>query len=153
MAYSVQEDVEDDAGGADRLRQLADWDNDGIADAARVTAAIAKADALIDSYASKRFHVPFAPVPEIIKQHSATLAKLLLARRRGQMTQDEQDEWESIAGTDENKPGWLLQLANGTVTPGGDPLPLRHGSMSVDSVDTALPDDRDASREKLAGFW
>lgn len=153
MAYSTQADVQNACGGSRRLVELFDWDNDAAADATAVADAIAKADALIDSYASKRFHVPFAPVPAIIQQHSASLAKLMTARRRGMMTTDEHDEYESIAGTDERKPGWLLQLATGVVTPGGDPLPLAHSTMSVDSVETTLPCDRDRERDKLGGFW
>ena len=153
MAYSTQVDVEDAAGGAKRLVELADWDRDGMADVDRIAAAITKADALIDSYASKRFHVPFNPPTTIITEHSATLAKIILARRRGQLTQDEHDEWESIAGTDEKKPGWLLLFSRGVVTPGGDPLPIAHGTMQTDVVETHMPGDRDAARDKLVGFW
>lgn len=153
MAYSVQLDVQNAVGGARRLVELADWDGDGVADVAVLADAIAKADALIDSFASKRFHVPFSPVPTIITQHSATLARLTMARRRGQLTQDEQDEWDTIAGTDEKKPGWLLLLARGVVTPGGDPLPTAHSTMQNDFVDTVMPSDRDAARDKLGGFW
>jgi phage gp36-like protein len=133
------------------LVELADWDGDGIAD--RIADAITKADALIDSFASKQFHVPFSPVPPIIAQHSATLAKLSLARRRGQLTHDELEEWDSITSTDTKKPGWLYLLARGVVTPGGDPLPLAHSTMVADTVETTLPGDRDAARDKLAGFW
>jgi phage gp36-like protein len=153
MAYCTQADLETAVGGAIRLVELADWDKDGVADVDRIADAIKKADGLIDGFASKHFHVPFDPVPPIINQHSATLAKLNLARNRRPLTPSELDEWESIAGTDDRKPGWLLLLARGVVTPGGDPLPARHGSMSIDSVDTALPGDRDVSREKLVGYW
>src|SRR5690348_11167221 len=128
---------------------MADWDGDGNVDAAVITDVIAEADALIDSFASKRFHVPFSPVPEIIKRMSAKLAGLILARRRNQLTEDEMHQWEGIAG----EKGWLYQLATGVVTPGGDPLPVAHSTMAADSVETSLPDDRDASRDALAGFW
>lgn len=153
MAYSVQSDVQSACGGAKKLVELADWDNDGVADAAEIATAVTKADALIDSFASKRFHVPFSPVPSIITQMSASLAKLILARNRRQLTQDEADEWTSIAGTETGKEGWLYRLATGVVTPGGDPLPLAHSTMAVDSVDTSLPCDRDLARDKTAGYW
>lgn len=154
MPYSVQADVQSAAGGLKKLKELADWDNDGAVDAAEVTSAIASADALIDSYASKRFTVPFNPVPATIKDCSARLARLKLARRRpGLWDQAMQDEWDELAGTDEKKPGWLLLLATGVVTPGGDPLPTKHTTMSVDSVETTLPSDRDVSRDKTGGFW
>lgn len=153
MAYCVQADVEEAAGGVERLKQLADWDNDAAVDAAALTSAIAKADALIDSFAAKRFTVPFNPVPEIIKQHSAELAKLTLVKRRRMLDDDEQKEWDSIAGTETGKEGWLLKLATGVVVPGGDPLPTKHSTMAADAVDTTLPSDRDISRDKTAGFW
>ena len=151
MGYSAQADVQNAVGGAKRLAQLADWNNNGNAGeiAAVVTDAIADADSLIDSYASKRFHVPFSPVPEVIKRTSAKLARLMLLRRRGQLTDDEKQEWDQIAG----EKGWLYQLATGVVTPGGDPLPPPHGTMSADVVEEDLPDERDASRDNLAGFW
>jgi len=153
VPYSTQADLESAVGGARRLVELADWDGDGIPDADRIADAITKADALIDSFASKQFHVPFSPVPPIIAQHSATLAKLSLARRRGLLTHDELEEWDSITSTDAKKPGWLYLLARGVVTPGGDPLPLAHSTMVADTVETALPSNRDAARDKLAGFW
>jgi phage gp36-like protein len=68
VAYSTQADVSNALGGDRRLVQTFDWDGDGIADAAVVTDCVAEADALIDSFASKRFHVPFNPVPEIIRR-------------------------------------------------------------------------------------
>lgn len=148
MSYSAQADVQNAVGGAKKLTQIADWNNDGNI-AAVVADAIAEADALIDSFASKRFHVPFNPVPEIIKRMSAKLAGLILVRRRNQLSDDEVHQWEGIAGDK----GWLYQLATGVVTPGGDPLPVAHSTMGADAVDTELPCDRDASRDHLAGFW
>jgi len=150
VAYSSQTDVQNAVGGAKKLAQLTDWDNTGTGPNATVIAdAIAEADSLIDSYASKRFHVPFSPVPEIIKRMSAKLARIILVKRRNQLTDDEKQEWDQIAG----EKGWLYQLATGVVTPGGDPLPPAHGTMAPDVVEDDLPEERDASRDNLAGFW
>lgn len=153
MAYCVQADVELAVGGLKRLKQLMDWDNDGAVDVATVTDCIAEADALIDSFAAKRFTVPFNPVPPIIKRMSAQLAPLVGARRRRVLTEGEQIQWDSIAGTEQGKEGWLLKLATGVVTPGTDPMPTQHGTMANDGVEIALPGDRDASRDKLGGYW
>lgn len=153
MAYSVQADVEQAAGGSKRLIQIADWDSDGVADATVITNAIAAADALIDSFASKRFHVPMSPVPPVIVRCSAELARIMMARDRAMMSEELQTRWEELAGTETGKEGWLFRLATGVVTPGGDPLPLKHGTLSVDSVTTELPHDREESRRKLGGFW
>lgn len=153
MAYSVQADVQNACGGLKRLKQAFDWDNDGAVDVAALDDCIAEADALIDSFASKRFKVPFNPVPPIIKSVSARLAPLIAARRRGPLTEDQQREWNSIAGTETGNEGWLYRLATGVVTPGGDPLPTGHSTMANDSVSTEMPADRDVSRDALGGFW
>lgn len=153
MPYSVQADVENAVGGNKRLKQLFDWDSNGAVDVTAVDSCIAEADALIDSFASKRFTVPFNPVPPIIKSMSARLAGLVAARRRGPMTDDQLREWNSIAGTETGNEGWLYRLATGVVTPGGDPLPTAHSTMQNDGVETTMPSDRDVSRDKLGGFW
>ncbi len=51
-------------------------------DTAKVDAAIAKADALIDSYCGQVETVPFTTIPAIIKQHSITIAIYFLYTRR-----------------------------------------------------------------------
>lgn len=51
-------------------------------DQSKVTEAIAKGDALIDSYCGQVETVPFVIVPAIIKQHSITLAIYYLYTRR-----------------------------------------------------------------------
>lgn len=152
MPYCVQADVQNAAGGEKRLKQLADWDNNAAIDAAVITDAIAAADALIDSFASKRFTVPFNPVPEIIKRTSAELAMLHIARNRGGLSDAMQKRWDELAGTERGREGWLYQLATGVVTPGGDPLPTKHGAMVVDSVETSLPSERGIARDKLGDF-
>lgn len=52
-------------------------------DQAKVTEAIADADALIDSYCGAVTEVPFATVPPVIKKHSVTIAIYNLYTRRG----------------------------------------------------------------------
>ncbi len=153
MPYCVQADIQNAAGGAKKLLQLADWDNNNAIDPAVITDAIAAADALIDSFAAKRFSVPFNPVPEIIKRVSAELAMLSIARNRTGFTADMQKRWDELASTERGREGWLHQLATGVVTPGGDPLPAKHSTMAPDSVETTLPSERDVSRDKLGGFW
>lgn len=53
MAYTTQDDLDAAAGGAQRFTQLADWDNDGAADAPIVARAQAAADGFIDSHLRK----------------------------------------------------------------------------------------------------
>ncbi|HAS54112.1 MAG TPA: hypothetical protein DCS42_08325 [Nitrospiraceae bacterium] len=51
-------------------------------DAAKVAAAIAKADADIDAYCQAQYTVPFSPVPTIVMGWSATLAAFNLFRNQ-----------------------------------------------------------------------
>jgi len=153
MPYCIQADVETEAGGAARLIQLTDWDNNQAVDTARVDAAIAKSDALIDSFCSKRFTVPFNPVPVSIKLCSAELAVLNLRRARGMREPEDDKRWTQIAGTAKGEEGWLHGIATGVVTPGGDPLPAKHSTMVADRAEAVLPEDRDTTREKTAGLW
>lgn len=50
MSYATDADIELAAGGEDRLRDLADWDEDQVADADVIAKAKASADGVIDGY-------------------------------------------------------------------------------------------------------
>lgn len=153
MAYCTQTDLQNAVGGADRLTQVFDWDGDGTPDAAVIADCIAEACDLIDSFASKRYHVPFSPIPDIIIRVAARLAVLCAYRRRTMMSPEQERDWDQLAGTESGKEGWLYRLATGVVTPGGDPLPPPHTTMAPDTASTQLPPEREVSRGKLGGFW
>lgn len=53
MPYTTQIDLEDAAGGAARFVELADFDGDGVADAAMVARAQAAADGFVDAHLRK----------------------------------------------------------------------------------------------------
>lgn len=144
MAYSATSGVEIAVGGAARLLALADLDANGVADAGVVDAAISEADSIIDSYASKRFLVPFAAPTVAIATLSARMAARILRRNR-QMT--------LAADVEEEKRDreWLAHLASGLVLPGVDPLPAK-GSIVVDKVGER-DSSRDVSRERTKGLW
>lgn len=144
MAYATQADVQNAIGGAARLVAVADYDGNGVSDAGVVDAAIAEADALINSYASKRFAVPFATTPPTITSLSARLAARILRRNRSMvLASDVEDE-----KTDRK---WLEGLAKGDVLPGVEPLPTK-GSIVTDKAGQRDP-PRDVSREKTKGYW
>lgn len=143
MAYSVEADVRNAAGGANTLKQLLDRNADGTADTGVLDAAIEEADALIDSYASKRFAVPFeTPSTQVVKL-SARLAVFFLRRGRSVLTAADMAAYES----DEK---WLIALAAGDVLPGVEPIPTK-GQIVRDRA-TARPTSKDVSRDKLKGF-
>ena len=82
MPYSLKADLQTEI-SEDELIGLTDDESAGIVNDARVTAAIAKADGIIDSYCGQVEAVPFVTVPAIIKQHSITIAIYFLYSRRG----------------------------------------------------------------------
>ncbi len=144
MAYSTTTDVQHAAGGAAMLLALSDFDGDGVIDSDVVAAAIAGADALIDTYANKRFLVPFSEVAPVIVVLSARLAVYAMRQQRQTLVQGDADQHDLDIK-------WLEGLRDGANVPGLDPGPTR-SSLQVDvageRVSTAT-----VSREKLKGFW
>jgi phage gp36-like protein len=133
VAYCAQSDVQLAVGGSEKLLELTDQENTGLVNAGVVTAAIAEADALIDSYAQNRRLVPFNPVPPMIKATSADEAGYVLKKWRGVITQDDQTQREG-------RLLWLRDLANGIATPGVDPVPTP-GSSVLSEVGDRLDDE------------
>lgn len=70
MGYITEQELEIFAGGAARLTELADWDQDGARDASVVDAAIANACAFVDGYLRHRVKTP-------VENPSATLKRLV----------------------------------------------------------------------------
>lgn len=81
MAYSAKTDIQKEISD-EELIGLTDDEGAGIINEARVNAAIARADALIDSYCGQVETVPFVAAPPVIKQHSVTIAIYFLYSRR-----------------------------------------------------------------------
>lgn len=140
MAYSTKADLEGVIGAND-VAALSTVD--GAPSDAAIVAAIAEADALIDSYAIKRDDVPYDPAPATIKNLSVRMAIRFLRRdRRMTITQDITD--------DEADRKWLEALAKGLVSAGpnigGEP------ELAVDKYGTR-ENFRDVTRNKLKGFW
>jgi phage gp36-like protein len=152
IGYATTKQLEEECGGRAEYLQLFDRDQDNVADIEIVRSCLIAAAADIDSYAAKKFAVPMVPTP-VISQKAAEIARLKAERRYRVYTDEHGLRWDAIYGSDHFKPGWLLQLAKGMVTPGSDPMPRRHGTMAVDQAFTDMPRERDSSREKLKGFW
>jgi phage gp36-like protein len=80
--YASQADIEARL-DPKHLIELADDDGDGTADSAVIEAAIADADALIDTHLGGRYVLPLESVPSVLRKLSADLAiGSLFARRR-----------------------------------------------------------------------
>jgi phage gp36-like protein len=121
VAYLTQTDLEERI-GPDVVLQLADRDHDGIVDLAAVAAAIADADAEINSYLAPRYALPLATAPDIVKRLSAMIARYNLWRR-----DLPEDHPAYVAYRDALKT--LQQIANGVVS-----LPLASGTAGATPV-------------------
>lgn len=144
MSYASDNDLEFAAGGAARLVQLADWDNDGVADADRLTQAKAKADGFIDGYLRKRYTTPIASPTETLKRLAAAEAVYLLRLSRGMVTTDDKDEAKERIRQYE-------ALGKGEIRP-DEPLPqkstaVRPSFRERDASGTGV------SRNGLKGAW
>lgn len=140
MAYATQTDLELACGGAARLVELADWDQDGAIDAAVVTAQLEAADGWIDGYLRTRFATPIASPSATLIRVVAEEAIYLLRRRRNMVT--EQDVADKTA-----RDNWARDVSTGKVRP-DEPNPAP--STAIRSAWRAS--SRDTSREKLKGF-
>jgi phage gp36-like protein len=93
MAYSAKIDIQKEISD-DELIGLTDDESAGIINDVRVTAAIARADAMIDSYCGQVATVPFTSVPAVIKQHSITIAIYFLFARRSAVPEIRRKNYE-----------------------------------------------------------
>lgn len=145
MPYSTTTQVQIAVGGAARLVQLADFDADGIADPGVVDAAIAEADALINSYAAKRYAPATLATGIEIGPLSARIAARLLRRNRAQvLISDADDETRDRQ--------WLADLRDGKVTLSTDNGTPPAAEMVVDKAGTRSS-TKSVSRDRLKGYW
>jgi phage gp36-like protein len=93
MAYSAKADIQKEISD-EQLIGLTDDAGAGTIDDAKITAAIAKADGIIDSYCGQVATVPFTTIPEIIKQHSITIAIYFLFARRSAVPEIRRKNYE-----------------------------------------------------------
>ncbi len=94
MAYCVLNDLKKQIPES-KIIELTDDEGAGIVAEERVTEAIAKADALIDSYCGEVSEVPFTTVPAIIKQHSITITIYNLYARRQRIPEAVQKSYDN----------------------------------------------------------
>lgn len=143
MAYADQSDLEEACGGAARLVQFTDWNNDRIADADRITAALNKAAGEMDSYLVKQRAVPIAnPTPKM-KEVNAVLALYAIARSRGMVHEQLRTDYDDALK-------WLRAVSKGEIAIDVDPQPTKT-SMRIDAA-TERPTSKAVSRRNLRGF-
>lgn len=143
MAYATQTQIQLAAGGAARLVQAADWDNDGALDTDVLAQAQNAADGWIDSYARLRFATPIAAPSTTLVRIAAEEAVYWLRKQRGMVTDDDRKDHEE-------RERWCKDLAAGRVRP-DEPLPAE--STAVQSAWVDRPETEPVSREGTKGFW
>ncbi|RJF94806.1 DUF1320 domain-containing protein [Oleomonas cavernae] len=79
MSYATLDDLVERAGAAEIL-QIADRDNDDIADPAVIAAAIDTAGQTIDAYLAIRYLMPLSTVPSIVLKWAVSIARYHLHR-------------------------------------------------------------------------
>lgn len=152
MAYSTFDDLVVAAGGADRLVQLADFDQDGTADPAIVAKAIQRADNWIDSHLRRMYPVPLDPVSSFINDMSSREAIYILTVWRKMVT--EQD-----LVLHKERELELRSADKGVVMVRDEAYPIRGGAGTPGAFPDAGGDhdpftnDGGLSRDDLKGFW
>ncbi|MBN1867117.1 DUF1320 family protein [Candidatus Sumerlaeota bacterium] len=139
--YCTQADIETRL-DPKHLVELADDDADGMTDATVVQAAIADADALIDSHLAARYRVPLDPVPALATKLSADLAVAALFARRRESASPVHEERARIAAA------LLGELAEGRLVLAGA---LSRGT-ETGLESTTRTEDKTFSRDSLETF-
>ncbi|MEM5789419.1 MAG: DUF1320 domain-containing protein [Syntrophobacteraceae bacterium] len=143
MAYCTLDDVKAQIEEI-KLVQLTDDENTGAVVAARVTRAIADADAEIDGYVGSRHVVPLSPVPESIRRLSVELAIYNLYARRDKVPEHRAERYKSSVKL-------LEQIALGKISlgphdPDGNPPASDAPELSSDNPVRAF------TRASMSGF-
>jgi phage gp36-like protein len=125
MPYCTESDILTEISEAE-LIGLTDDESTGAVIDAVVTAAIAKADALIDSYCGQVETVPFTTVPDIVQQHSVTIAIYFLYARRSAVPENRAQNYkDAIAHLKDIATGKASLPIAGEET-GGDEIEASH---------------------------
>jgi phage gp36-like protein len=139
MAYASQSDLEQLAGGTDRLVELLDWDNDGALDPGALASILEEVDSWADGFIEFRYNTPLADAPHL-KQLAAAECVYRLRQRRGMASEaDQAAHMERLR--------WLEGVRDGRIMPGRN-LP----TTSENVRSQAVTNNRDVSRDKLKGF-
>lgn len=135
MPYASQAEIALSVGGDARLVELADFDNDGVADAAVIARAQAAADGFIDPFLRVRYATPIAsPSPSLVRL-AADHAVYEMKKWRGGLTEMDLKDLE-------NRERELKDYSKGLRRP-DEPLPAKSSatrSAWVDRNDSEMED-------------
>jgi phage gp36-like protein len=145
VPYASQTELEYAAGGADRLTQLTDWDDDGEPDQAAIDQALAQADAFLDQYLSLRYAVPIANPSPVLRGYAAEQAIYWLRQVRGMVGEEENRQLE-------NRQHQLEMMRDGRLRP-DEAAPFTAASTVVATFVERNPDVEGVSKRNLKGMW
>lgn len=143
MSYCTQADILE-ALDQETLIQLTDDADAGSVDESVVERAVSDADSEIDAYCGRRYSVPFATVPAIIRKLSVDIAIYHLYGRRAAG-----DIPEARKARYTNAVRLLEHISKGIVTLGGDDPA---GNPPATDRAGVRANDRTFSRETMKGF-
>lgn len=143
MPYCTQADVENAAGGADKLIQLSDLENTGLLDVAVVQKAIDAASQLVDMYVGRRFFTAVS-TPTWLTEIVADEAVYRLRSRRNIVHEEHRLAHEERLTV-------LRDIGAGRAVPGVDPQPPKSSDVitQVVEVDSSV---HPVTRDNLGGF-
>ena len=144
MAYCDLSDVQLACGGEDDLIELSDQNRDGALDGDVIDKAIARADALINTYAKKLFQIPIDPVTDELRERSSELAAYYLRKWKHALTDDDRKDFEEHIK-------WLTALSKGEVTLDAATLPTK-SPLVVDKT-LANISTNGRARDGKKGYW
>jgi phage gp36-like protein len=140
MSYSLKADIQKEISDAE-LIGLTDDAGAGTMDDAKITAAIADADALIDSYCGQVTAVPFTTVPAVIKKHSKTIAIYFLFARRSAVPENRAQNYKDAVA-------WLKDVATGKASL----PPVEEGEITGGEEASISGETRIFTRDKMKGY-
>lgn len=126
------------------LVDLTDDANVGEIDGAIITAAIADAEALIHSYCSPRYEVPFDTAPDVVKRLIRAVTKQALYERRDHVPEAVQAAYKEALKQ-------LRDIADGRLSLGLDTAPDA-GSQAEGARFDKTSEDRVFTSTTLEGF-
>jgi len=136
MAYCAYADIKKNL-PEETLVQLTDDEGVGTANQARISEAIAQADAEINSYLGIKYTVPFtAPIPDIVKQLSVNMSIYhLYSRRMEEIPKTRVDRYNNSLRILEKIAAGLISIGAAT-EPEGESDQIKTSSSAEDRVFT-----------------
>lgn len=106
MSYANQQDLIDRYGEGE-IRSLSDRAGTGAIDDIAVARALADADATINSYVGRRYHLPLSSVPDRLARVACDLARRYLSAER---------PLDDVLAAEKAAMAWLRDVSTGAAT-------------------------------------